>query len=197
MIWKYFLRVWGLSLFFLAILGLELRASCLQILYYVSHTPIPFDFAYTWTDLDGDPHIYASCLAQMTGAHHHAELSLIEVGGRSHKFFAQDALNHGPPDRCFLSRWDHHTWLLLWYFLTEDYYKRNKPGPTCFLSLCSCLRCDDLILPMLLPWCAAVHCSHHRPNSPTWFRTLTLQNNELNKPPLLYKQPVPGILLSW
>jgi hypothetical protein len=34
---------------------------------------------YAWPGLDCYPPIYASCLAEMTGMHHHGQLLLIEI----------------------------------------------------------------------------------------------------------------------
>jgi hypothetical protein len=35
---------------------------------------------YAWVGLDLDPLIYAFCAAEMTGTHHHIQLSPIEMG---------------------------------------------------------------------------------------------------------------------
>jgi hypothetical protein len=39
--------------------------------------------------LDLDLAIYASCVARMTGTHHHTQLSLVEMGGLNN-FFCPD-----------------------------------------------------------------------------------------------------------
>jgi hypothetical protein len=46
---------------------------------------------YTWASLDHDPPIYASHVARVTGAHHHIQLLLVEMG--SLKLFVQLTLN--------------------------------------------------------------------------------------------------------
>jgi hypothetical protein len=45
---------------------------------------------YAQAGLSYDPPIYISCVARMTGACHHAQLSLVKVG--SHELFAQASL---------------------------------------------------------------------------------------------------------
>jgi hypothetical protein len=55
---------------------------------------------YAWPGLDCYPPIYASCLAEMTGMHHHGQLLLVDV--ESLELFAQVGLEqqssrHLPP----------------------------------------------------------------------------------------------------
>jgi hypothetical protein len=83
---------------FLAILEFELWVF--RLLCHLSHTPSPFCFCYFSNMVSHlcpdyrltyrDPPIYFSQIAGVAGTHHHAHISLVEMG--SHEPFAQAGL---------------------------------------------------------------------------------------------------------
>jgi hypothetical protein len=56
------------------------------VFYHLSHTPALFVFViflnivlHLWLDLDHEPPIYYSCVAETAGIHHQAQLLLVEM----------------------------------------------------------------------------------------------------------------------